>query len=132
MRLKSKAVVIPTIPTEYPSGICVSVDGNYYYINGKYRHPVIGTRILESWRFPFVVKTSEEALTNYPRAAKLGFRDGSLVKDISNGTIYIISQRLKRPIHNPDVLTTLGLTNDNARWVSKEELSLHKTGEVLK
>lgn len=123
---------VPLHPVDYPSGICVQVDGNYYYINGKYRHPIIGSRILESWKFPFVVKTSEKALTNFPRASRLGFRDGSVVRDIGTGTVYFISQRLKRPIHNPDVLNALGLSMKDAVYVSTDEISLHKTGEVLK
>lgn len=128
----NKKFVVPTVPTQYPSGVCVQADGNYYYINGQLRHPIIGARILESWKFPRIIKTSEKALTNYLRGARLGFRDGSLIKDIETSKIYFISKRLRRPVHNPDFLTTLGLTLKDAVWVSSDEIALHELGEVLK
>lgn len=129
----SKAKVsLPEAPVEYPTGFCVSVDGNYYYINGAILHPIIGTRILQSWRFPLVIKTSDKALTNYVRGARLGFRDGSIIRSIKTSTIYIISKREKRCVSNPDLLASFGLTIQDALWVSEDELLLHNTGEVFK
>lgn len=125
-------LTLPTKPVEYPTGLCVSVNGNHYYVNGKFVHPIIGSRILESWRFPFVVKTSDEALTNYVRAAKLGFRDGSIIRSIKSSTIYIISKREKRPLSNPDLLALFGRALKDVPWVSEDELQLHATGEVFK
>ena len=126
------SATLPTSPVDYPSGVCVKVDGNYYYVNGKYLHPIIGMRIRESWSFPFVVTTTQKALSKYTTAGRLGFRDGSLVRDVSTNTIYFISKRLRRAVCNPDVLTSLGLTFKDAVWVSAEELTLHQEGEVLK
>jgi len=92
----------------------------------------VGTRILESWNFPSVIKSSEKALTNYRTAGRLGFRDGSLVRDIKDSSLYFISQRLKRKIENPDILFAYQLTEKDALLVSSDEINLHKDGEVLK
>ena len=130
---RKQKVAPPNFPVNYPSGVCVHTDkGEYFYINGKYRHVIVGHRILNSWSFPFIIESSEYALVKYPRAAPLGFRDGSLVTDMSDGKTYFISQRLRRPVHSPDFLRYVGLKLKDAILVSKEEINLHKDGEVLK
>lgn len=128
----SKKVSPPTTPTDYPSGICVRTETGYYYINGKFRHPILGSRIRRSWHFPFIVVSTNAALVNYPRAARLGFRDGTLLRAVSDGHLYFIAQRLRRPVQSPEALSNLGLTSKDAIWISSEELNIHKLGEVLK
>jgi hypothetical protein len=113
--------------------VCVHTDkGEYFYINGKYRHVIVGHRILNSWSFLFIIESSECALVKYPRASPLGFRDGSLVTDVSDGKTYFISQRQRRPVQTPDFFRYVGLKPKDAILVSKEEVSLHKEGEALK
>lgn len=133
MLFRNKTVARPNFPVNYPSGVCVHTEkGEYFYINGKYRHVIAGHRILNSWSFPFIIESSEYALVKYSRAAPLGFRDGSLVTDISSGKTYFISQRLRRPVQTPDFLRYVGLKLKDAILVSTEEINLHKDGEVLK
>lgn len=114
---------------DLPSGVCVFSAGEYYYINGNYKHPIPTDRVRESWSFPFVVNISEDLLAPYKKAKPLGFRDGTLVRALSDGKTYLISKRLKRIVANPDLLKAAGVTR--IEFVSDKELALHADGEVI-
>ena len=129
---RKQTISLPDGPVEYPSGMCVRANGTHYYINGAFKHPVTSPRILLSWSFPRIIETSDEALAKYVTTKKLGFRDGTLVKNLHDGRLYFISKGLKRPVTNPDALASMGLGSKDAILISLEESSLHKIGEVLK
>lgn len=119
-------------PTEYPTGVCVrGSSGEYYYINGRYRHPISSQRVLDSWDFPRVIESNEQALGKYQKTARLGFRDGTLIHDMGTGKLYFISQRLRRQIRNPEYLAGLRLNVKDAILVSADEANLHRDGEPL-
>lgn len=122
---------LQTTPTEYPSGICVKTESGHWYINGKFRHALKNRRIIESWSFPFIVESTDAALANYPKAKPLGFRDGSLVRDISDGKVYLITSRSRRLITSPETYDLLGLKRSDATWAAHDEITLHPEGEVL-
>lgn len=124
---------LPTIPTEYPSGICVKTERGAYLINkdGK-RYRIPTQAILESWAFPFVVDSSEAALAKYPVAVtKLGFRDGSLLNNIADGRLYLVSNGRLRHIVDPAVLDRMGVNHLMARVVSDGEIQMMKQGEEI-
>jgi hypothetical protein len=62
----------------------------------------------------------------------LGFRSGSVFKDISSGLLYIVEGSLKRKIEDPDYLHSLGIDPNKVPLVSRDESELHKEGEVIK
>ena len=64
-------------------------------------------------------------------AGVIGFRDGTLIKDISSGKIYLVSDYKKRHVVSPDILPQLGYTNRDVILVSGREASVHQEGEVL-
>lgn len=124
---------IPLTPTEYPAGIVVRTFMASYLINkdGK-RYKIPTNRILESWNFPLIVDTSEEALRKYPVAVtKLGFRDGSLLNNIADGKLYLVSGSKLRHVTSPEILDRLGVTRDDALVVSDAEIKIMKFGEEL-
>lgn len=129
---RKQKVAPPTFPIDYPSGVCVRSGDNVYYVNGKYIHSVKGARILASWNFPRIINSSNEALAGYVKAKRLGFRDGTLVRCLYDGKVYFISKGLRRQVSNPDLLCWIGLSVNDAVWVSLDEINLHKDGEVLK
>lgn len=122
---------LPTTPTEYPTGICVKTESGYWYINGKFRHRLKNSRLVKAWNFPFIVSSTEAALAGYPKAKALGYRDGSLVRDISDGKVYLISGKERRLITKPETFTLLGLRRGDAIWAAHDEITLHPEGEVL-
>lgn len=115
---------------EYPSGVCVKANTDYWYVQGKYKRKIPTLRIVESWSFPFVLKVTEESLSNLVTAKPLGFRDGTIVKAMDS-TIYLISDRQKRKITTPDFLEAAGKFKSEISLVSNAELSLHELGKDL-
>lgn len=118
-------------PTDLPSGVCVITENGKFFINGKVRLRITSSRVSDSWSFPITIYAMETALSRYPLAGTLGFRDGTLIKNILDAKMYIISKSARRPVANPDVLDNLNLQEKNAILVSDTECNLHKLGEPL-
>lgn len=121
----------PATPQVYPSGICVETELGYYYIKGDRKLRIPNERVMQSWEFPFSVRSSEKAIEQYKRG-RLGFRDGTLIKNVENGTLYLVSDNKIRKIVGADILSRLGISSLWAVDVSPEDLTLHTEGEVLK
>ena len=125
--------VVPETPTKYPAGVLVLTETGHFYLirrEGKLRIP--STRILESWDFARVVHTSEAALSKTPTVGTLGFRDGTLIENMADGKLYLISANLRRQITNPDWWDLLFINSEDVILVSEAETNLHKEGEPLK
>lgn len=117
-------------PTPFPSGIAVKTDKATYWIKDGKRYRIISERAENSWSFTTVFAT-EESLAGIKLAGKLGFRDGTLIKNIANGKIYLISQNKKRHIVDPDVFTKYGLDRSKLIEVSDQEANMHELGDDL-
>lgn len=123
-------VSIISQPTNFPSGIAVKTEKSTYWIKDGKRYRLISDRAAKSWMFPTVLAT-ENALASFKLAGKLGFRDGTLIKNISDGRIYLVSQNKKRHITSPDVFEKYGLDRSLILEVSEEEANMHEQGENL-
>jgi hypothetical protein len=77
------------------------------------------------------VEATETAVAGIKLAGKLGFRDGTLIKNIADGKIYLISQNKKRHIVDPDSFDKFGLDRSKVIEVSAFEVSMHELGENL-
>jgi hypothetical protein len=91
---------------------------------------LISDRAEKSWSFT-TVNAEESALSGMKIAGKLGFRDGTLIKNIADGRIYLISQNKRRHIVNPDSFALYGLDRNLIIEVSQAEASMHDEGENL-
>lgn len=114
-------------PVVWPNGIAVKIDGVYWYIKGDTRLHIISERAVRSWGL-HVSNGTHASAEAFRKAGTLGFRDGSLIKDISSGKIYLIASSKKRHITNPDVLEILGYPVVD---VSRDEAAIHIDGEDL-
>jgi hypothetical protein len=119
-----------TSPTNFPSGIAVKTDTGTYWIKDNKRYRLISDRAAESWRFVEVLAT-DGALSSIKFAGKLGFRDGTLIKNIADGKMYLISQNKRRHILSPDVFDKYGLNRSMLIEVSEAETNMHELGENL-
>jgi hypothetical protein len=119
-----------TSPTNFPSGIAVKTDKDTYWIKDGKRYKLISSRAADSWSFT-TVDATESALSGFKLAGKLGFRDGTLIKNIADGRIYLVSQNKLRHIVDPDSFTRYGLDRSNVIEVSETEVSAHDLGEKL-
>ena len=72
---------IVSSPTSFPSGIAVRTEKNVYWIKDGKRFRLISERATESWAFT-IVHATEAALSGSKVVGKLGFRDGTLIKNI--------------------------------------------------
>jgi hypothetical protein len=110
-----------------PSGLIAHTEKGFFYIKGKKRFKFVSDRAMLSWNLP-VVTTKESIMTSYITAGTLGFRDGSLVQDISDGKIYLISDSKRRHITDPDVLEWL---DSEIIKTGQKEILVHDEGEKL-
>lgn len=117
-------------PTNFPSGLAVKTENGTYWIKDGKRFKLISERAEKSWCFPTVCAT-ELALTNIKISGKLGFRDGTLIKNISDGKMYLISQNKRRQIVSPDTFDIYGLDRNSVIEVSESETNMHDQGDSL-
>ncbi len=124
---------VPKTPTKYPAGVLLLTETGKWYLMGKQsKFEINSPRVLESWDFPYTVFTSDVALSKTPTLKVLGFRNGTLIKNIADAKLYLISDSKRRQIQNPDVLDLLFLREEDALLVSQDETNLHEEGEPLK
>jgi len=124
---QSKIVIDPTI---FPSGIAVKTEGGIYWIKDSKRFRLISDRAARSWMFT-TVNATEKALSPIKLAGKLGFRDGTLIKNIADGKMYLVSQNKRRHIVDPDSFDRYGLDRSTVIEVSELEINMHDLGENL-
>ena len=110
-----------------PSGLIAHTEKGYFYIKGKKRFKFVSDRAMLSWSLP-VIETKEIMLSNIVPSGVIGFRDGALVKDISDGKIYLISDNKRRHIVEPDVLEWIGSEIIQA---GQKEIFVHAEGDKL-
>ena len=134
LRLRLLKNTKPTLtisqPTNFPSGIAVKTDKDTYWIKDGKRYRLISNRAAQSWCFTTVLAT-EAALTGIKLVGKLGFRDGSLIKNLADGRMYLVSQNKLRHIVDPDSFDRYGLDRSKILEVSDKEISAHDLGENL-
>lgn len=126
----TSSTLIISQPTNFPSGIAVQTDKATYWIKDGKRYRLISDRATESWSFT-TVKATEAALSGIKLVGKLGFRDGTLIKNIADGKMYLVSQNKLRHIVDPDIFTKYGLDRSNLIEVSEAEIKAHDIGETL-
>lgn len=120
-----------TEPYAFPSGSVVVTEKGYFFIKGELRLLIPTTKVRESWRFPRIIEARESAMTHHILGGKLGFRDGTLLRNFADGKTYLVSGSKLRHIKNPNALKYLGATQDDILVVSDAEIRLHKVGEEI-
>ena len=123
----------PSRTVEYPVGSFVETEKGYFYIAGPNKRFRFTTkRCLDSWN-PRVVHSSEAALNKYKVAAKMKFRNGSLIHSLADGKVYCISEGKRRHLTSPEAFEKVGAAK-NRRYVvsvSLAEINLHPEGEPI-
>ena len=126
----TKSTLAISQPTNFPSGIAVKTDKDTYWIKDGKRYRLISDRAAQSWCFTTVLAT-EAALSGIKLLGKLGFRDGTLIKSVADGKMYLVSQNKLRHIVDPDSFNRYGLDRSKMIEVSEKEISAHDLGESI-
>lgn len=122
-----------TEPVFYPAESAVEAEGKVYFITKSGSKLLLfSPRVVESWRFDILPGTVQSLSKHKKAAGFLGFRNGTLIENISDGKKYLISENKKRHIQSPDVFDRYGFDKNRIILVSQEESNLHEDGEVLK
>jgi hypothetical protein len=116
--------------TKFPSGLFVNVGEAIYYIKGDTKFKLYSYRVFSSWN-AFAVLATPEALSGFKYGGTLGFRDGTLIHNIADGKMYLVSANKRRHIVSPDVFDKYGLDESRVLRVSEAEISLHEEGAEL-
>lgn len=87
-------------------------------------------RARKSWNLK-VVETNEYALRGAAIVGIVGFRDGTLIRDISDHKIYLISDSKKKHVADPDAILALGFAYKDIILVSSQEANRHRDGGRL-
>lgn len=127
---RNTQTVLVESPTNFPSGIAVKTDKATYWIKDGKRFKLISDRAEKSWSFTTVL-AKESALSGIKLVGKLGFRDGTLIKNIADGKLYLISQNKRRHIISPDIFDKYGLNRSSVIEVSEAETNMHDLGDDL-
>ena len=132
MRLfkNTQSTLVISQPTNFPSGLAVKTEKALYWIKDGKRYKLISDRAANSWCFP-TVNATEAALSGIKIAGKLGFRDGTLIKNIADGKMYLLSQNKLRQIVDPDIFNRYGLDRSKVIEVSESEVKAHEIGDYL-
>lgn len=115
---------------KYPSGVAVATEGGVYYIKGDTRFKYFSDRVFQSWKID-PLPGSLKSVSKHTYGGVMGFRDGTLIYNIANGRLYLVSGNKVRHIQSPDVFARYGLDRSKAIEVSQEEVNLHNEGEPL-
>lgn len=121
---------VPQEPLNYPSDVVVETESGYWFIKGKNKLRIFSDRCLDSWSVD-VLPGSDASVSKFKKGGVLGFRNGTLVKNIADGRYYLISDNKRRHIVSPDVYEVYGFDINSAMVVSQSEIDIHDEGEVL-
>lgn len=125
-----RSVNVPQKPLDYPSDVVVETENGWFFIRGKSKFKINSERVLASWKVD-VLPGSTASVSKFKTAGVLGFRNGTLVRNIADGRYYLISENKRRHIVTPDVFEVYGFDYDRVIFVSQDEIDIHEEGEVL-
>ena len=126
MLRRKRQTTNPTVP----GGLIARTEKGDFLVKGGKRFKFVSDRARDSWKLR-IIKTDEFAMRDVKVAGVIGFRDGTLIRDISNHKIYLISEYKKCHVTSPDTLVGLGFSQKDILLVSAKESSVHQEGDSL-
>lgn len=119
----------PLLDTLPPSGIFIRTPGGGLYFVRNGQALAVSEIAFSTWNAR-AIGVTEMAFRALEHGGRIGFRDGTLVRDFGDGTIYLISNSRKRQITDPRIYEQLG-GDAECLVVPSEYLKIHKEGEPL-
>lgn len=140
-KIQVKSTTSPISPprskTKYPMWTFARLENtsSYFLILEKTKFPFISERAFLSWGKPCIV-VSEESISGYPNARKIGFAPGSIIIScVDNSQWFLTGENAlsaeRRLIADPDFWDVLGYDYDTAFTVGLNEIDFHARGKDL-
>lgn len=114
----------------YPiSGLFYLTEKGTFYIKASKRYKVYSDRCFKSWNVS-PIYSSFDQISHIPYAGILGFRDGTIIHNLADGKIYVVSDNKRLHIKDPDAFPK-GWIQENMITVNEQEANLHKDGQEI-
>lgn len=114
----------------YPiSGIFYATEKGHFYVKSGKRYRLFSERCFNSWSVK-AIDTDFSNISHIPFGGILGFRDGTIIHNLADGKIYIVSDNKKLHIMTPDAFPE-GWIDSMKIVISSEEAELHKDGQSI-
>lgn len=108
-------------------------DGTMYLVQNGTKRGFYSWEVYRSWGYDgsdhAELATSE--LDLYPNGALMAFRDGTLLKEPSNPTVYVVEHQLKRPFPSLAVMQEYGYQEADIQVVPDGQLAWMTTGPMM-
>ena len=95
-----------------------------YRISDGKKHSIYSWDVFLSWGYKDeeIQVVSQAELDQYPTGEPVIFRDGSLIRNVSDPKVYVIEQKIKRPFESEEPFFALGFTFDMVVKIPDEDL----------
>lgn len=124
-----------TIKSVYPLGTLLQVKetGGIYWVLDGIKHPIMSREILKSnFANRRATKMTTKLLTQYETGDPVLFKEGDLVRNKTDlGTIYLISNKQRRPFASEKAFTQLGFEATNIITTNEQSLAIHEIGPII-
>ncbi len=123
-----------TVKSVYPLGTLLQdrKTGGIYWVQDGVKHPIWSRELMRA-NFPgrHATKATAKGLAQYPTSSPLLFPDGQLVRSQNDPTVYLISNKQRRPFASEQAFTELGFKLQNVITTSEAALATHELGPVI-
>ncbi len=115
----------------WPSGLALKAGEEYYLVKGDgVVYKFYSERVFDTWSL-LPIEIAESALAGMQIKGTIGFRDGTLIDNMADGRLYLISANKRRQITNPVWLEKYGLLGMPIITASEKEVNIHDEGDKL-
>ena len=123
-----------TSASAYPTGALLQARNSTltYYVKNGVKHELLSDGLLASnfnGEPPVVI--DDDALADYFDGDPITFKDGSLIANIGDSKVYLISNGERRYIPDEQTFAQLGFSFDDVAWIGDTLFELHPEAEAL-
>ncbi|MFA5022171.1 MAG: hypothetical protein WC508_03770 [Patescibacteria group bacterium] len=122
---------------KFVDGQVITDTNNYWLIQNNKKMKFASKELfLSSYKLSDAIVVSQKDLAAYPNGATITKTDNSLVKSLTSGQIFLLSQNQKRPVIDNDALALLSdfrisLTESEIPTITNEELDNYSVGTTI-
>ena len=123
-----------TSASAYPTGALLQARDSSltYYVKNGVKHEILSDGLFASnFNNEPPVVIDDDALQDYFDGDPVTFKDGSLVANIGDSRVYLISNGERRYIPDEQTFTQLGFSFDDVAWIGDTLFDLHPEAEAL-